>query len=250
MKVQNIFDFLNSKFPTNTACNYDNVGILVGDPKQDVTTAVVTLDCSFDVINFAIKNNAQLIITHHPVIFHPLKNVLKNSIPYELIRNNISVISMHTNMDIGSSGVNDTLCKLLSPLSVETVISSEDGFPLKKCTFSPINADDFAKKLKSLLGGTVKYTDSGKAIEHLLVCSGSGGDFITDTIKFGCDALLTGDVKHDRFQLSDTLGVSLFDAGHFNTEDVIVKPLKNLLALQFPEIKFFESHISCIKHCF
>ena len=92
MTVQDIFNFLNSKFPVSTACDFDNVGVLVGDKQQEVKTAIIALDCNDLVVEKAINENAQLIVTHHPVIFNPLKNVLSDSLIYKLIKNNISVI--------------------------------------------------------------------------------------------------------------------------------------------------------------
>ena len=247
MKVQDIFEFLNKKFPVDTACDFDNVGILIGDTNQEVTKAIITLDCTMQAIKTAVENGAELIITHHPVIFEPLKNVLKGSIVYEVIKNNISVISMHTNLDVGIGGVNDTLCKLLSPLKVETVTAS-DGYPLKKCYISPTTTDELAQKLKTALGGNIKYTDCGEKIENILVCCGSGGNFVNEVKAFGCDALVTADVKHNQFMDADRLGVSLFDAGHFNTEDIIIEPLKDLLETSLSDINFITFHSKAIKN--
>ena len=247
MTVNDILEFLNQKFPIDTACDFDNVGLLIGDKDQTVTKAIIALDCTMSAINEAIANDCELIITHHPVIFNPLKNILKGSIPYEIIRNNLSVISMHTNLDVGDGGVNDNLCKVLEPIMTETVVAN-DGYLLKKCAVSPISADDLAQKLKTSLGGRVKYTDNGKTLENILVCSGSGGNFISETEKFGCDALLTADVKHNQFLDAELLGVSLFDAGHFNTEDIVIEPLKDLLQTEFTDIEFITNHNSAIKY--
>lgn len=247
MKVIDIFNFLNQKFPVDTACDFDNVGLLIGDGEQTVTKVLISLDCTNDAINQAVKNGCELIITHHPVIFNPLKNILKGSIPYEVLRNNISVISMHTNLDIGIGGVNDSLCSTLSPLSIETVIAS-DGYALKKCVISPIAANKLAENLKAKLGGSVRYTDSGKIIENVLVCSGSGGSFVEEVNGFGCDALITADVKHNHFLDADRFGISLFDAGHFNTEDVVIEPLKVLLKSEFLDITFITNHKNTIKY--
>lgn len=247
MTVNDILEFLNQKFPIDTACDFDNVGLLIGDGKQTVTKAIVTLDCTISAINQAIANDCQLIITHHPVIFNPLKNILKGSIPHTVVRNNLSVISMHTNLDVGDGGVNDNLCKVLEPIMTEKVVAN-DGYLLKKCAVSPISADDLAQKLKTSLGGRVKYTDNGKTLENILVCSGSGGNFIYEVKDFDCDALLTSDVKHNQFLDAELLGVSLFDAGHFNTEDIVIEPLKELLQTEFSDVEFITNHNSAIKY--
>lgn len=245
MTVQNIFEFLNQKFPTNTACDFDNVGILVGDKDSVVKKALIALDCTSITVNEAVENGCNLIITHHPVIFNPLKNVLKGSIVYKLIENGISVISMHTNLDIAEGGVTESLCATLNPKTLETVTAS-DGFTLKKCAISPILSDDLADLLKSRLGGCVKYVPCKNKIENVLFCSGTGGSFIDDALKFSCDALVTADVKHSQFLSAQHYGIALFDAGHFNTEDVVIEPLKDLLTKQF-DIEFITTHTSLIK---
>ncbi len=247
MTVNDILAFLDRKFPIDTACDFDNVGLLIGDGKQTVTKALIVLDCTQSAITDAIENGCELIITHHPVIFNPLKSILKGSIPYEVISKSLSVISMHTNLDIGEGGVNDSLCNMLSPLAVETVIAS-DGYALKKCKVEPISAEGLAQKLKNNLGGAVKYTDGGKNIETVLVCSGSGGSFVNEAYSFGCDALVTADVKHNQFLDAALLGISLFDAGHFNTEDIVIEPLRELLQNEFSDIEFITNHDSAIKY--
>jgi len=245
MTVQNIFDFLNQNYPTDTACDFDNVGILVGDENAEVTKALIALDCTQLTVNEAVKKGCNLIITHHPVIFNPLKNVIKGSIVYSLIENGISVISMHTNLDIAENGVCETLCKVLSPETIENV-TANDGFTLKKCTVSPISSDDLADILKTKLGGSVRYIPTEKPIEKVLFCSGGGGSFIEDAIVNGCDALVTGEAKHNQFLLAQHHGIALFDAGHFNTEDIIVEPLKELLSKEF-NLEFLTTHNSLIK---
>ena len=113
MTVKSIFEFLNSRFPVSDAMDFDNVGILIGDPEMEIKKAVVCLDGTLETINYAEAKQCDLIITHHPVIFSPLKNILKGSVQYEVLRHNLSVISMHTNLDIGVGGVNDCLCVVL-----------------------------------------------------------------------------------------------------------------------------------------
>ncbi len=247
MKVQDIYSFLNDRFPISTAMEYDNPGLLVGDKNATVTKALVCLDCTLETVEKAVKLGAELIVTHHPVIFAPIKNVLKGSLVFELIRNNISVISMHTNLDVLEGGVNTCLCERLELLDVEDYISSE-GFALRKAKVKPVSADDFAQFIKDKLGGCVKYVDGGKMIESLLVCGGSGGEFVYDAIENGFDAVVTADIKHHMFLDAQNGAVSLFECGHFNTEDVVTEPLKNLLQAKFPDISFVSDHTSNIQY--
>lgn len=247
MTVRDIFDYLNKLFPCETACEFDNVGLLVGDYDAKVEKALICLDCTPNALEKAKIENCQLIITHHPIIFSPIKNLKSGDLRYELIKNNISVISMHTNMDIADMGVTDCLCKALSLEKIESYTAS-DGFLLRKGKLSPpLSAEKFAGYLKETLGGSVKFVDGGKLIENILVCSGSGGEFIEDVLPSGADALVTAEIKHHLFLRADELGVSVFDAGHFNTEDVVIEPLKKILQTEFADIAFITDHFSRIK---
>ncbi len=248
MTVQDIFNFLNKKFPTDTACDFDNVGLLVGDPDTEVKKAIIALDCTPNAIDTAVNTGAQLIITHHPIIFNPLKHVLAGSAVYEVIKNGISVISMHTNLDVGMGGVNDCLSSVLS-LNNVTKVAAEDGYLLNiGALTSPLYPDDLAVYIKEKLGGAVKYFGADKAIKRVLLCSGSGGSYLEEAVKHSCDALITSDVKHNQFLDAQRLGISLFDAGHFDTEDIVIEPLKRLLEQEFTEISFCCDHNSKIKY--
>ena len=247
MTVKNIFEYLNGLYPIDTACDFDNPGLLVGNPDMVVTKALISLDCTLGTIQKAIDTGCELIITHHPVIFAPLKNVLAGSIVYELIKNNIAVISMHTNLDMGDGGVNDCLC---NEIGLENIcaVTADDGFILKSGTLSPVSAESLAEKIKAKLGGRVKYVDGGKIIEKVLVCSGSGGEFLNAAIKGNFDALVTADVKHHEFLQAFDNGISLFDAGHFNTEDIVLEPLCVKLKKKFSKIAFTVDHTSNINY--
>ncbi len=245
MTVQDIFDFLNSKYPIETACGFDNVGTLVGDRNKTVTKAVVALDCTMPVINEAVKNGCELIITHHPIIFNGLKSVLEDSLVYEIIKNNLTVMSMHTNLDQGVGGVNDALCEVIGLKNIESV-EATDKYLLKKGEISPLLADDFAKHLKTALNYPVKYVGEG-IIKNVLVCGGSGGNYYIEALKNGCDALVTADVKHNHFLEAAQLNISLFECGHFNTEVVVIKPLCEMLSKEFKEIEFIANCDSQIK---
>ena len=238
MKVKDILSYLEKLYPPDTACEFDNVGLLVGNRESKVKSAVVALDCDINTLNFARDNGSNLIITHHPVIFEPIKSVTDNDIVLRLIKNGISVISMHTNLDVGAGGVNDTLCSALALKDVKPYIA-EDGYVLKCGQADFDNADSFALFIKKQLGGAVKYVSGDKKIKNVLVCSGSGGNYIYDAISGGFDALVTADVKHHQFISAINAGVSLFDGGHYNTENVIVKPLCGRLQKQFSDTVFY-----------
>lgn len=248
MTIEKIYEFLNKKFPVNTAADYDNPGFLIGDKTADVRSAVLALDCTESAVSLAIENGAKLIITHHPVIFKGLKSIKKGDIVHTLIENGISVISMHTNLDVGENGVNDALCRVLELSDTEPVIGYDSLCFRKGNLKEEMSSDDFAAYVGRKLDTAVKYVGEGK-VKTVAVCSGSGSDYMQDAIANGCDAFVTSEVKHNLFLEADLKGFTLIDAGHFPTEDVIIEPLKELLEREFPSVNFLTDHYSPIKVC-
>ncbi len=240
MTVYDVYRLIDGRFPFDSAAEYDNVGLLVGDMNATVKRALVTLDCTKAAAEKAVELGATLIITHHPVIFDPLKSVTADSVVHFCIQHGISVISAHTNVDMGQDGINDKLCEMLSLLEVEPLMA--DGFMLRRGVLpSPLTAAELAKCCETLFSIPVRFTDGGKKIKTVAVCSGSGGSML-DSVMPHADAFVTSDVKHSQFIAAANNGFSVFDCGHFNTEDVIVEPIKNLLCENLPEIEFFAFH--------
>ncbi len=246
MRHIDIFNFLNEKYPLSDACDFDNPGFLVGNRYDEVKSVLVTLDCELTAVNKAIELGCNLIISHHPIIYNPLTRINEDSVIYTLIKNDIAVISMHTNLDVGIDGVNDCLCKVIGLKGIETHIA-EDGYGLRKGTTTPISADEFAKKLRKNLGGGIKYVGGKKPVNKVLVCSGSGGNYVSELIRANCDTLVSADIKHNFFIDAVNKGYSLFDGGHFATEDLIVEPLVSLIQGQFPNLSVTSHHLESIK---
>ena len=248
MQVKEMLDFLYTVAPKELAEDFDNVGLLIGDENAEISRVVVTLDCFDEVIDRAEDLGANLIVTHHPIIFNPLKSVTSDSLVYKLISKGISVISMHTNLDKSQGGVNDALCDALGLYDVEKLTSS-DGFSLRKGYLDqPEDPYSFAKHIKEALGGAVKFVAGDRDITTVAVCGGSGGDFLWDAVSSGADALVTADIKHHLFIEAGRLGISLYDAGHFNTEDVVVSVLCRDIAGAFPGLDVSECHFSKIEN--
>lgn len=240
MKADKIFEKLCEFAPIELAMNFDNAGFLLGDKNAEVKKAVVCLDATSSSVDFAIENGANLIISHHPIIYNPLKDITAqtNSRVYKCLATGISVISMHTNMDVAESGVNDCLANKLLLKNIAKIVD-EEGFAFRKGELEePMSAEIFARFVKERLGGVLRYTDSGKEISTVAVVGGSGGDFWKLARACGADALVTADVKHSYFIDASENGFSLFDAGHFHTENVVVQPLCDRLIKEIPEVEF------------
>lgn len=241
MKIAEIHRCIDWSFPFMTAEDFDNVGLLIGSMEQEVSRAVVALDCTKETVAFAKKQGAQLIITHHPVIFDPIKRIDADSVVYECIKSGIAVLSAHTNLDTGKNGVNDTLCDILGIKDKCGLYI--DGYLIRTGTLDkPHTAKELALLCKERLSANVRYTDGKKEITRVAVCSGSGGSMLGDVMKTDVDAYITADVKHSQFIAAANNGFTLLDCGHFETEDIIVSPLCKMLSEQLSDVTFTEYH--------
>lgn len=248
MKVQDIYEFIDRIAPFNTCDEFDNVGLLVGDMNAQISGVLLATDITFDVIDEAKVKGCNLIVTHHPVIFNPLKAVTKGSIQYSLIESGISVISAHTNLDMACGGVSDMMLDLMGFESTKIfeVIGERDGKEVgygKIVTLDePMNTDEFVEMVKGAFDvHTVRYTDSGKPITKFAVCSGAGGSNTELAVAYGLDAYVTGDCKHNNFIDAKNLGLTLIDAGHYYTERIFAPALAAKLKREFYDTTFIVS---------
>ena len=228
--VRDIYNYIDSFAPFNTRAEWDNSGLLVGNENSVLNKIFFALDVTSDVIEQAKNVGADLIVTHHPVIFKPVSNVLNDSLIYKLIENNMSIICAHTNYDKAIDGVNDILCCTVGADKIEKI---DDTF-LNIATFNnTYSTDEFAKHLKEKLNGAVRYNNINKNINKVAVCSGSGSDYLSLAKELQCDALLTGDASHHAFLDANEMGIVLFACGHFETETIAIKPLLEKIENEF-----------------
>ncbi len=228
MKVREIYEYIDKIAPFSLQEGYDNSGLVIGGMESDVQRVLVALDVTKEIAQEAAQKGAQLIVTHHPPIFRAIKRLDTESVAVYLAARGINVISAHTNFD--SAVMNDVLCEKLG-LSPILPLHTENGVPCGcVCECIETTASDMAKKIKNVLGcKVVRCCDSGKNIGKVAVCSGSGGDFLEDAIKHGCDAFITGDVKHSVFIDAHNASLTVFDAGHFHTENIFCEKMRELL---------------------
>jgi dinuclear metal center YbgI/SA1388 family protein len=237
-KVSEIFQWMDKTYPFGLAEEYDNCGLLIGDPEREVSRCMLALDLTKDVLEDAVQENADLIITHHPVIFNPLKRFCAGDIPYECVRRGIAVISSHTCLDKAEGGVNDVLATLLSLRDV-SVLEDADGIVRVGVLENEQSPYEFAESCKALLGaGGVRAVLGEHPVKTVGICSGAGGSFTESILSCGCDAYLTGEVKHHEAVMAKNAGITLVEAGHFETETVVLPKLTGELAAVFPEVEF------------
>ncbi|MBQ2613764.1 MAG: Nif3-like dinuclear metal center hexameric protein [Clostridia bacterium] len=256
LKVRDIIKELERLAPPSLAEPWDNVGLMVGDPEQRVTTVFVCLDVTSENVREAIDCGADLILSHHPLIFSPLKRVVEQDITgkivRDLIRNEISVYSAHTNLDHADGGMNDILAKRLGLGAVRRFTQDEatdsTGKPLDNIgrvgdLAMPMRMEDFVEFVEHALScRNIRW--AGKpddAIHTVALCSGAGGDGIYTAFHAGADVYLTADIKHHEAQLATELGLNLVDAGHFETENTICSFMTEFLESRFAELNVIPS---------
>lgn len=232
-KVKDFYGYLNSIAPFETQEDWDNSGMLVGDMDAEVKKVAVVLDITHEEIKKAKAIGADLIISHHPVIFNPIKSVTRGSVPYELVASSINALCCHTPLDIADGGTNDSLAELFG---IE-VTRTEDPI-LRLGTVEPTTAENLAGKIAKTLNTKVRYADAGRKIEKIAICTGAGCSLIEAAGEI--DAFITGDASHHNFLDCIQAGITLIAAGHYETEIVVVPVLVKKLQAQFPDIEIID----------
>lgn len=232
MTALEVYRYLDKIAPFASALGFDNPGLLVGDPAAVADTVLLTLDCTHPAVCRAREIGAKVIVTHHPVIFEPLKAVTARTVVYELAQSGITVISAHTNLDFAAGGVCDTLC---AAVGLSEVTVANDGLHIGNT--GPVPVEEFAAHVAMVLHCRPRYTAGNRPVRVVAVCSGSGGSYLEAASELGCDTLLTGDVKYSAFISAANLGMNLIDAGHFETEQIILPRLQSQLSEAFPGLK-------------
>lgn len=228
--------------PFKTAEEFDNVGLLVGDLDSAVSGGVVCLDVTAEVVETAIKKKAELIISHHPIIFNPLKKISNKSLIGKLLKNKISVISAHTNLDKAEKGVNFFLANALKLLNVK-VLEQSMGYGRIGELKESLSFLEFLKYVSKKLKTLVKAVKTSKQIKKVAVVSGSGYFALDAAMKARADALITGESKHNVLIEAHEKNFCFVDASHFATENVFCEPLVEILNERFKKdgVSFFKT---------
>ena len=237
--VKNIYDYINSVAPFGTQEEWDNSGHLVGEFRKEVKKCVMALDATNEVCSFAADIGADLVLTHHPIIFGGITSVLENSPVYTLAKNGIAAISAHTNYDYAEGGINFSLAELLGlcnahRLGDTLVVAGElDG---------EMSIDDFAEYVSDRLGcAGIRYTDTDRAIKTVAVGGGACEEF-TEVACAEADVFLTGDMKYHGMLDAAENGYAVISAGHYETEYAAFMMLKDKLEKIFTDVEFISAN--------
>ena len=234
MKVKELTDWLGGNFPAAVAEDWDNVGLLTGDDESEVKHVFLALDLTEAVLDEAIRADADMIVTHHPMIFSGIKKINNHSFTgrkiISLVRHGISYYAMHTNYDIlGMADLSAGYLEL-SDTKVLCATGEKDGEPIGFGRVGNLPCEMTLKEYALLVKKNLKLSD------------GSGKSIIQDVLAAGVDVYVTGDIDHHTGIDTVAQGLAIIDAGHYGTEYIFMEDMKERLAKAFPELT-----VSCAK---
>ena len=248
MNLAEILGFLREIAPEETAYEDDPVGLLIEPAKSEIQRIAVCLDATLPVANEAVADGEQLVIAHHPLIYHPLKRLTSDipsaQVAMALVRAGVGLYAMHTNWDAADGGVNDTLAETLGLIQVRRLAESGPASITRIGELAKaMPLDDFAAYVQDRLGcaGTnslrrlIGRPAGDTPIRTVAICGGAGASLLPDALKEKADAFVTADIRHDQFLDAAAAGIALIDAGHEATETPGMKALAERVAERFAE---------------
>ncbi len=252
-KVIDIYRYLDTLAPFSLQMSFDNAGFLVGREEAEVNRLMVSLDITEEVIQEAREAECQLLVTHHPIIFHPARSITDTDPTgrclLALAENGIAAICAHTNLDAVAGGVNDALAERLGLSDIQQL--HQDGLDPAGRPYGIgrvgtvegyANLSRFALFVRETLGAYgLRLEDAGRPVQKVAVGGGACGDMLEDVVALGCDTFVTADVKYNVFLDARAMNINLIDAGHFSTENVVCPVLEKWLREGFPEVEVLRS---------
>ena len=257
--VSDILKFIESVAPPYMKESWDNVGLNCGHLNKVVKKVLVALDPFEHVCMEAKQQGADLLVTHHALIWKPgfiTDRDEQGRCTLFLIENGIAHINAHTNLDCAPGGVNDRLAQILGLEDVKVlhpVGTDEEGNPYGLIRIGTVEEQpltQFMATVKAALGCEgLRYVGPSDITRKVAVGGGSCSGALWEVAAAGCDTFVTSDVKYNGFHDAVTAGVSLIDAGHFHTENPVVAVLAEKISAAFPEIevKISQTHTDCMK---
>ncbi len=242
LKVKDIKNIMESYAPSHLKESYDNVGLMIGDLESEVTSILVSLDCTLEVIKEALEKNCNFILTHHPLLFLKPNAITMDTLQgrkiIELIRNNINLYASHTNLDVVEGGLNDIIAKLLGYPQWSIIEPSqgnseavEQGVGRLVVLDNPLTLEQICERVKTSLNiNRLRYVGEEKMlINKLAIINGSGEDYFKASVKSGADCIITGDTSYHYVSDYMEMGIGIIDAGHFETEWPSMKVIAGIL---------------------
>lgn len=259
--VKDIIAFMETIAPQSKKESWDHVGLQCGRESKQVRTVLVALDPFEDVADEAAEIGADLILTHHPLIFHPLYALTDSTAIGRtistLVRHDIAAFHAHTNLDIAPEGVNHCLAKTLGLENIAVIDPLETDRTgavwglMRRGTTQEQALEDFLPKVKQALQAPgLRYASGGKRVHHVAVGGGACGAEWPAALRAGCDTFITSDVRYNDFWDARDAGLNIIDAGHFYTENPVCTYLQEIISAAFPEVNVVisQKHRDCMKY--
>ena len=228
MKLNDFIAAMETIAPKELACSWDNPGLLIGTEKTEISKVLVALDCSVKTAKEAIEWGADILLTHHPIFFGGVKRIAPDDPDtagaYMLIRNGIGLFAAHTNLDSADGGVNDCLAEALGLQDIQKLLPDEMGRIGSLSSAMPFI--EFARTVEQTLSTRVRITGSDNAmVQRVALVGGSAADELFAAKAAGADAFITGEMKHHLAIQAEAMGLCIVEAGHYETEKVVLQPL-------------------------
>jgi dinuclear metal center YbgI/SA1388 family protein len=254
-KVKDIINIMEEFAPGTLKEDFDNVGLMVGDKEKSVKKILLALDCTLDVIEEAKEKKADLVITHHPLIFKKPSSITTDTLIgkkiIELIKNDISLYSSHTNLDSAEEGLNETIVNILGYDSKELIETNRkarnnnEGLGRIVRLENEIEIEELIKNIKEKLNiKSLKLVKGCKKIKNIAIINGSGSSFFETAYKKGADCIITGDTTYHYASDYKEMGVSIIDTGHFSSEWIVFLSVMEKLNNKLSDIEIIISNKS------
>ena len=251
MNILELYQYLTEKIPSSLSCDWDRDGLAVcPDGKKEVSGVLFVLDVTEEALDLAKAKGCNVILAHHPLLFRPLSALAWNTpterLAMRCLLEGVAVMSFHTRADAVEGGTNTCL---LRALDLKEIPLEEEGLLYRLGELAqPMTAEEFAHYAGKRLSATsLRYCDGGKPISKVLVCGGGGREFAPLSKKLGADAYITGELGHHALCDGPALGLSYFEAGHYETELPVLEFFKSLVLEADPAIKLEISSITPVR---
>ncbi len=243
MTVRELYELLEARIPRALSCEWDNDGLMcAADPDREVCRVLVALDITQAVVERAMAGGYDLIVSHHPIIFRPLKAlnpadpVAKKVIA--LLRADIAAMSFHTRLDAVTGGVNDVLAERLGLSELTTFGPPDEAIGRIGTLAFPMTLEAFAERVKAVTGAScVQVSDAERPVFRVALLGGGGSGDLPYAAAAGADTYLTGELKHDQLTEAPERGMNLVMGGHFYTENPVCERIREILLELSPELR-------------
>ncbi len=241
MKAIELYRFLNEKIPTSLSCEWDHDGLMCcPEPEKEVRRVLLALDISEKTVEKAINEGFDVILSHHPLVFHPVRSLAPTeATPRKLIalvKNGISAMSFHTRLDALEGGVNDVLADLLGLRNRE--LFGKDGEMIGRIgDVEPTTLEKYASFVKETLNAPVVQFGGDKRVSRVALVGGGGDSFVSAAKAAGADTYVSGTIGYHALAAATEDGINLIEAGHFFTEHPVLSVLANFVKEADPSVE-------------